>query len=45
MTSFKEYIGRMPASQEDIYYITVEIKNIVKHEAFIEECTRSNDEV
>ena len=45
MTSFKEYIGRMPESQKDIYYITGESKTIVKNSPFIEKCKRRNYEV
>merc|ERR1712070_1027157 len=39
MTSLKDYVSRMPESQKDIYYITVETS------PFIEKCKKRNYEV
>jgi molecular chaperone HtpG len=45
MTSFKDYVSRMPEKQKDIYYITGESRDAVKHSAFVERLTKRGIEV
>merc|ERR1712137_998158 len=45
MTSFKEYVGRMPESQKDIYYITGESKDAIQNSPFVEQCRKRGYEV
>jgi molecular chaperone HtpG len=45
MTSFKEYVARMPEGQSDIYYITGESKESVQNSPFVESCKKRGFEV
>lgn len=45
LTSLKEYVGRMKEKQKDIYYITGESIDVVKHSAFVERVTKRDMEV
>jgi len=45
VTSFKDYVSRMKENQKDIYYITGESLDAVKHSAFVERLTKRGIEV
>jgi molecular chaperone HtpG len=45
MTSFKEYVSRMPESQKDIYFITGESREAVQNSPFVEKCRKRGYEV
>jgi len=45
MTSFKEYMSRMPESQKSIYFITGESKEAVQNSPFVEKCKKRGLEV
>ena len=45
MTSFKEYVSRMPEGQKDIYFITGESKEAVQNSPFVEKCKKRGYEV
>jgi molecular chaperone HtpG len=45
MTSFKEYVSRMPETQKSIYFITGESKEAVQNSPFVEKCKKRGLEV
>jgi molecular chaperone HtpG len=45
VTSFKEYVGRMPETQKSIYFITGETKESVQNSPFVEKCKKRGFEV
>jgi len=45
MTSFKEYVSRMPEAQKAIYFITGESKEAVQNSPFVEKCKKRGFEV
>jgi molecular chaperone HtpG len=45
LTSFKEYVARMPESQKSIYFITGESKEAVQNSPFVEKCKKRGYEV
>eukprot|EP00301_Raphidiophrys_heterophryoidea_P022237 c6443_g1_i1.p1 GENE.c6443_g1_i1~~c6443_g1_i1.p1 ORF type:complete len:737 (+),score=275.04 c6443_g1_i1:93-2303(+) len=45
VTSFKEYVSRMPESQKDIFFITGESKEAVQNSPFVEKCRKRGYEV